>query len=228
MKIVIADGKHEADYIIKLFKNRNNKIIVINSDKDVCTYLSMQNDINTYYGSITKEYDLKSAYIENADLFIALSSEDVKNFVSCTMAKKIFNVKKCIANVINPKNVELYKKLGIDSVICSTYLLGNSIQNEANLENIIKTLSIENDKIMIAEVTILESFDVCNKQLKDLEIPAEASISCIYRGSHIIIPQGKTELLANDKVLVVCASVNKNLVLDYFQIKKKCDKDAKK
>ena len=38
------------------------------------------------------------------------------------------------------------KKLGVDSVISSTYLLAQMILNESSVEKILKTLSIEDEK----------------------------------------------------------------------------------
>ena len=114
MKIVIANGKHSADYIIHKYHNRYNDLIVINNLEESCRYLSMNNDIPVMYGQATRESDLREAGTENADLFIALSKNDMENYVACQTAKKLLNVKRCISTVTNPKNVDLFKELGRD------------------------------------------------------------------------------------------------------------------
>ena len=150
MKVVIVGGRHEADYIISMYNNKKNDLIVINQDEDVCRYLSAQNNIPVMRGISTRQSDLHLAGAENADLFIALAENDHENYVACKLAKKVFGAKRCIAAVINPKNVDAFRSLGIDSVLSATYLLGEQIRNAASIENLIRTLSLENDEIVMS------------------------------------------------------------------------------
>ena len=78
MKVVIANGFHEADYIISLFNTRHNDLIVLNDDEYVCQYLSLKNDIPVMRGKATRKTDLKEAGAENCVLFLALSEDDYK------------------------------------------------------------------------------------------------------------------------------------------------------
>ena len=220
MKIVIADGRHEADYIISMYNNRKNDLIIINQDEDICRYLSAQNNIPVMRGNPTRMGDLQLAGAENADLFIALADNDHENYVACKLAKNFFGAKRCIATVINPKNVDAFRNLGIDSVMSSTYLLGEQVRNAATIENLIRTLSLENDEIVITEFKITSDLHVCNQTLKDIKISDIASISSIVRNGKGIIPNGNTKLQNNDKILVVTTHNNRNKVMKIFQRKK--------
>ena len=212
MKIVVAGGKQEADYIISQFNLKKNKVFVINPDLDTCEYLSKNNHINVYYGKINKQFDLGMAQIDNADLFIALSDDDVKNYISCQMAKLIFNCQKTICAVKNPKNVDVFKKLGIDSVISSTYLLAETIKSELSIEKMMTTLSFENNKIIVTEVEIKRGFKIVGQALKDIDFPKNTSVCCVYRSTGMVIPNGETVIEEGDKVLVVSSFNDQKLV----------------
>lgn len=220
MKIVIADGRHEADYLISMYKSKSNELIVINNDKSFCEYLSKKNRIDIYKGNSTKEFDLRSAGIENCDVFISLGENDVVSYVSCKMAKKIFNAKKVIATVINPKNVDLFKLLGVDVAVSSTYLLAESIKSKSSVEDIIKTLTLENDQIVISEVKILSDFIVANKTLREIKLPSIVSVSCVYRYPEVIIPNGNTVLMPDDKVLLVTRKEDQAKIIDLISQRK--------
>ena len=219
MKIVRANGEHEADYIINMFNDKNNELIVINSDENVCHFLSQANNIPVFNGKPTKISNLKEADIDNADLFIALSQNDIDNYEACRIAKKLFNVKRCIATVINPKNVTVFKKLGIDSVVSSTYLLAEHIRSVSGIEDMINTLSLEDNKIAIMELSIKKGTKLCGVSLMDANISHIASISCVYRDGIAIIPNGQTVLEEGDKVIVVTTEENKNEVIGLFKAK---------
>lgn len=217
MKIVIANGNQSADYLIKYFKNIHNKIIVINSSKDTIQYLTKSNKIAAFYGDPYKKQILDNAHIEQADLFIALGDVDTDNFVACQLAKKVYSVKKVICIVTNPKNVELFKSLGLDSVISSTYLLASSIVSESSLEKLTKSMSLENDKIVLSEVTIKENYQITNRQIMDINFPKTGTISCIYRKPNVIIPNGKSTILANDKLFVVSSKKDQKSIIEFIQ-----------
>ena len=50
MRVAISNGHEEADYIIKMYKNRRNKIVVINDDFNICNELSKKNGIDIIFG----------------------------------------------------------------------------------------------------------------------------------------------------------------------------------
>ncbi len=219
MKIVITDGEHEADYIIKTYKSRNNDLIVINNNEEICKYLSVNNAIPVMFGRSTRESDLIEAGAEDADLFISLSMNDMDNYVACQTAKQLLRAKRCIARVINPKNVQIFRKLGIDSVLCSTYLLGEQIRSAANVENLINSLTLEDNRILIMEVKITRDLSVCNKTLKELNLSHLGSISMVTRGTNVLIPNGELQLMENDKVLIVTNEENQSAMMEAFQRK---------
>ena len=220
MKIVITGGKHEADYIISMLKKERHELIVINNDPSFAEYISSSNDIDVFPGDPTKAYVLQDAEAQNADVLLALSDHDTDNYVTCLTAKKLFNIKKTVSKVKNPKNVELFKKLGIDSVISSTYLMAQSILNESSVENIIKTLSIEDEKIVMLEVPIKKDFAIVDKQIMDIEFPKNMNISCIFRDPHVIIPNGRTIIQSDDNLIIVTTPDEQDELIEFIQKKR--------
>jgi len=220
MKIVIANGKHEADFIIKMFKNQAKELIVINSDRSYADYISKSNKIPVYVGDPYKRFVLEDTNVSGADIFIALGDKDADNYATCILAKKDFAVKKCICTVVNPKNVDIFKKLGIDSVISSTYLLANSIKSATSLEDVIKTLSIEEDKIVLTEIVILPKYGIADQKIMDINFPKNATISCIYREPHVIIPNGSTIIKPKDKLVVISTPSDQEGIIKFIQATK--------
>ncbi len=219
MKIVLTGGKHESDYIISKLKKKHN-LIVINQDPSFAEYISSHNDIDVFPGDPTKAYTLSDADCQNADVFLALSDNDTDNYVACITAKNLFNIKRTVAKVKNPKNVELFKRLGIDSVISSTYLLAQTIINESSIENIIKTLSIEDEKIVMLELGIEADYQLVGKQIMDIQFPKRVNISCIFRDPHVIIPDGSTVIKPDDKLIMVTTPDHQDELIDFVQRKR--------
>lgn len=220
MKIVIAGGKHEADFVIKALKEEHHHLIVINQDRTFAEYISTANDVAVFPGDPTKGYCLSDAEAHGADVILALSDSDTDNYITCITAKRLFNIKKTVAKVRNPKNVEIFKKLGVDSVISSTYLLAQTILNESSVEKILKTLSIEDEKIVMIELGVEADFSLVNKRIMDIQFPKNINISCIFRDPHVIIPNGSTVIKPDDKLIIISTPNEQEEIIEFIRKKK--------
>ena len=217
MIVVIANGNLEAAYVIDSFKeDKHNKIIVINSDKEVAEYLMKRQHVSVYVGNPWRIYALEEAGVYDADLFISLSDNDTDNYVSCILAKKVFNVRKCICVVKNPDNVEIYKKLGIDSVISSTYLLTQNIKTESLEGNLIRSMNLDCNKILMVEATLLSKYRICNKAIMDIHFPPYANIAYIMRDNEFIIPKGNVVLKPRDTLVIACDKADEDSLKKYL------------
>ena len=216
MKIVVAGGNSAAEYIIRNFKSRSNTLTIINTESEDAHQIVKDNKVPVFFGDPSKRFVLQDANVENADIFIAVGNNDADNYVACLLAKKSFGVKKCICIVQNPNNVEIFKTLGIDSVISSTQLLISSITSESSLEKLIKTMSFEDDKIVLTEVVIKSAYAIAHKHIADIAFPKEGSIACIYRNPRVIIPNGQTLIMPKDKLMFVSAPNDQQTIIDYI------------
>ncbi|MCF7926448.1 MAG: TrkA family potassium uptake protein [Candidatus Izimaplasma sp.] len=220
MKIVISEGSSQADFLVRMFQNKKHQIILINSDKNICEYLKNHDNVFVYYGDPTKKYVLEEAQIKNADIFISLSESDELNYVACQLAKKNFNVSKTIATVSNPKDVNVFEQLGIDSALSSTYLVAKIIENESLSNEIYELLNIDNNNVTLSKIELNEESKFIDEQLKNLELPININISCILRNDDIIIPNGNTVLKANDVLYIVTKSETLTELNDIFAFTK--------
>lgn len=220
MKIVIANGGNSASYIIQMFKSRKNDLVVINSNRAKADELVKKEHVSVYVGSPFRQYALEEAGAKDADVFVSLCEKDTDNYAACILAKKMFNVKKVICVVNDPRNVDLFKKLGIDSVISSTYLLAQSIQSESSMESLIKTLSLDNNKVNVIEAVVLSRFKIANQRIMDIDFPKYASIAAIYRNFQILIPNGQIVLKPKDVLMIVTAPENHKRILSFLQEEK--------
>lgn len=221
MKILIAGGQHEADFIIKTFKEEKHQLIVINNDLNYCKFLSKENHIKVYNGDPTTISVLIDAGIQDCELVVALCAKDEDNFVICQIAKNVFAINNAICTVTNPKNVELFRRLGVNSAVSSAVLLLQTIKSEANFENVVKSFSLEHDKIAMLEIKLTDPhLAIIGKTLAQLDETRLYNISCIYRDMQVVIPSGNTEIKLGDKLFITTTYQEKDHIVKYIQKKK--------
>lgn len=217
MNILICGGKTEADYVLSAFKQGRNRIVIMNDDDKTAEILSEHYDLDILKVDPTKIYSFEEADVNNFDLVISLMERDADNFVVCQIAKQLFNIKKAICTVSNPNNVSIFQRLGIDSPISSSYLLTQQIKGESDVESIFRTLSLENEKIVITEIKILNEFPCCGQNLIELQLPRTGNITCIFRDPEVIIPRGDTIIKEGDTIVIASSPENQQELIDYIK-----------
>ncbi len=225
MKIVVAGGHSDAEYIISMFIKEKHQLIVINDSDIAAKYISENNRIPVFMGDPTKSYTFEDAGAKDADVIVALSENDIDNYITCLIAKRFFGIKKAICRVLNPKRVEVFKKLGISTVISSIYMLGQIIKEEANIKSMFKTLSMEDEKIAITEIEVKNEYGLHGKQIMNLSLPLRINIACILRDSNVIIPNGRTQIELGDKMLIVSAAEDQKHI--FMMLKKGMESNKK-
>ena len=183
MKIVIAGGKAKADYLIRLLNGKGHQLIVINDDLEFCTYLSQAHQIPVVHGDPCKLYVLDEA---------------------------LYRVKKTVAVIGNPKSVDIFKKLGINTAISATYMVAGFIEQMSVVENLVNCLPLDEGNLVINELMIGKNSPVAGKKLYEIELGDGVIICCIVRSSQIIVPKGQTAIQVNDKILVLSTPETQN------------------
>jgi trk system potassium uptake protein TrkA len=217
MRVVIAGGKVEADFVINALNEQHYSLTIINPDRNYAEYLSTKYDLPVFAGDPTKIYVLEDAEVHKSDIFLALADDDTDNYVMCQAAKKLFNIDRVIAIVRNPNNVSVFKELGIDRVINATSLLVMNIENDTKINQITRQLSINDDQIVILEVNLDDESLIINKKIMDIDFPSNVNISLIIREGNQIVPRGFNQLLSGDKLIIVTSFEEKLKVLSFFE-----------
>jgi trk system potassium uptake protein TrkA len=94
------------------------------------------------------------------------------------------------------------KKLGVDIAVSATDNLTHLIEREVETA-IQQLLSLAGGTASLTEVLIPQGFAHAGKTLAELVIPKDAVVISITRDGELIVPRGNTQILVNDKVVVL-------------------------
>jgi trk system potassium uptake protein TrkA len=203
MYIIVVGGGKVGYYLAKTLVNEGYEILLIEKNpKKVAVYAER-------FGSVVLEGDgaelatLEAAGTARADVVVAVTGEDEDNLVVCQTAKRLFNVPRTIARVNNPKNEEIFKKLGIDVTVSSTNLILSVIEQEIPERGLVHLMTIKHAQIAIVEATVEEGAPVAGKSLAELTFPPNVVISAVMRDGSLILPKGDTVLQPDDEVIAL-------------------------
>jgi trk system potassium uptake protein TrkA len=216
MYIIIAGGGKVGYYLVKTLLSYKHKLTVIEPKVELCEKLANELNIPTFNGDATDLDILTQVEVDRADTFIAVTGKDEDNLIACQLAKRNFGVKRTIARVNNPKNVEVFQKLGVDLAVSSTSIIADLIEQEVDYSGMKTLMRLKSGKLVLNEIIITEKSPVVNKSLKDINIPKDCIIISVIRGEEVIIPNGFTVLKNKDYIIAVSTKQDQQDLKEFF------------
>jgi len=121
--VIVVGGGTVGYYMSRDLLERGHEVTLIERNSARADWLETQLGSIVMRGDGCEVKFLSQTGIERADAILAVTADDEDNLIALQMAKKHFNVKKTIARVNNPSNVEIFKMLGVDDAVSATDVL---------------------------------------------------------------------------------------------------------
>ncbi len=221
MKIVIAGAGAVGFHLAKKLSTQQQDIILIDTNQEVLDYAASHLDVLVVKGDSSSLEVLKRADVGNAELFLAVTTSENTNIVSCILAHQL-GVKQTIARTTKKDLVSLEQKnvlkdLGIDKLIYPTDLAANEIIRILELGIVTENFKFEDGKISLIGITITHDSPIVGKTLKEMQAAypeLESRPIALLRGPNTILPRSNTRLFTNDHVYFISLTEKVNSILE--------------
>ena len=223
MYIVIAGGGKVGSYLATVLLESGNQVAIIEENKAIADLLSvsLEGEYLVIHGDGCDSRFQEDAGIRRADIFVGATGQDDTNLVACEIAERVFHVNRVIARVNSPKNLRIFRKVGIECV-SSTTLIANLIEEEALLGNVSVVSSLTHGNVSLSEFTIghmRRHSDEEGVALGDIELPEGAlAVAVAYEDDAevanddmILFPGDQVTVVADDDVLDEVRAVFRSL-----------------
>src|SRR6476469_4238112 len=203
MYVIVVGGGKVGYYLTKTLVNEGYEILLIEKNPV---------KVNTFqdrFGAVVMQGDgcevstLERAGAARADVVIAVTGDDEDNLVICQVAKERFHVRRTIARVNNPKNEEIFRRLGIDVTVSHTNVILSQIEQLIPDRPMVHLMTLKHAQMTIVETTVSEDSIVIGRPLSEIQLPGNVVLSAIMRDSQLMIPNGATALHPGDEVIAV-------------------------
>lgn len=209
MTIVIVGAGEVGLHIANQLVSGNKDVTIIEKDPSIAAKARDSIDCLVINGEGTNVETLKAANVSNADIFIAATSIDEVNMMSCFIAASEFNVPIKIARV---KKTEYYKNnliknndIGIDYIVNPELEAADDIIQIVNSGASTGIFTFTGSRAQLRDFIIKEDNPFVNYNISDVRKSLNQNfiIACIVRNEEILIPKGDFQLLEGDHIYVV-------------------------
>jgi trk system potassium uptake protein TrkA len=213
MYIIIVGGGKVGYYLAKtLLRNQQHEVLIIEKDKRKFELITSELGAVTLWGDGSDALVMEEAGMARADAVVAVTGDDEDNLMICQMAKKKFGVKRTIARINNPKNENIFKRLGIDSTISVTDLILAQIERHIPAQSLVHLLTLREAGVSFVEAKVPPDSPVIGKPLRSLGIPDDCVIPLIIRNGKGVVPYGETRLQNGDEIIAVTTIAKEDIL----------------
>ena len=218
-KVMILGGTPIAEMVARSLAPHISSVKIIEKDKDRCLALTehLPDSVVIVNGDGRNSDFLFEEGIRDFDAFIALTSNDESNVLSCVVAKK-FGVTRTVAEVENIEYIRLAEEMGVDTVINKKLITAGKIFKFtlSGKARFVKYMSGSNAEII--EYTVAPGSAITKKPIKELDFPAGAIIAGVVRGSESFIAVGDTLIEDYDRVAIFALPQTIKAIDKFFRI----------
>ena len=143
--------------------------------------------------------DLSLLEEENLDLMDAVvtaTGYDEDNLLLALTAKQ-HGVEDVIAKVSRTSYAEIISRMGIDMALNPLDI------TTSNIMRFVQGSKLIQGQAEIMEIIATSHMKILGRPLRELKLPDTIIIAAIHRGTKVIIPDGDTEILEDDKVILL-------------------------
>ncbi|MBO5842897.1 MAG: Trk system potassium transporter TrkA [Clostridia bacterium] len=221
--VLIVGGGRMTYYLLNHLQKTKIRATVIEPDKQRCRELAEKFNCNVIREDGTNQSVLREEGINNADAFLALSSEDEENAIVSLYAKSQ-GTKKIITLISAMQYVELFKSMGLDGIASPKYSTSNEILRYVRSLAVTKDIEIESlHKLMDENFEALECVikepveGITDIPLKNLKLRRDVLIASIVHKDKIVIPSGNDKMESGDTVILFTSGVEINDIKDILK-----------
>jgi trk system potassium uptake protein TrkA len=202
MYVVVIGGGKVGYYLAKALLEERHEVLLV--ERDFKRAARIGEDFGqgvVLRGDGAEAATLALAGVGRADVVCAVTGEDEDNLVVCQVAKRHFNVPRTIARINNPRNEEIFIRLGIDVTVSATQFMISLIEQEIPTTPFVNLLTLRNIGMEIVDLYMSDDCPWVGKRIGDLVMPQDTVLSLHIRDSVRSFPTAQTLLMRGDRLV---------------------------
>lgn len=147
---------------------------------------------------------LEDAKLEECEVVIGATGDDKVNLVVSLLAKTEFSVRRVVARINHPANEWLFNESwGVDVAVSTPRVLAALVEEAVSVGDVVRLFTLREGQANLIEVTLPVGAPCAGVPIRDLDLPSDAAMVAIIRGSRVIVPTLDEPLEPGDELLFV-------------------------
>ncbi len=196
MNVLIVGCGREGSELARSISQQGHSVTIVDDTPSHFDRLGPEFLGRTVQGVSFDKGTLERAGIALADAFAATTQSDNENIVAARIARDVYKVPRVVARVYNPGRREVYERLGLQTVM-STSWGARRLEQMLLHPGLIDMEQIGHGDVKLLNIRVPEPW--LGKAVTEV-LEGNAVVCAIERDGHVFVPRTSERLQANDLV----------------------------
>lgn len=208
MKILVVGCGKIGTTIVESLVSEGHDVTAIDRDPAVLEEITNTYDVMGVCGNGADHDVLREADAAHAELFVAVTSSDDNNMLSCFLARKM-GAKHTIARVRSPEYNDsslsfMKQHLGLSMAINPDLMAAKELLNILKFPSAVKVETFSHRNFEMIEFRLKDNSMLDGVRLMDMRVKFDAQflVCVVQRGEEVYIPDGQFILRSGDKIIL--------------------------
>lgn len=204
-KLIVTGDSYASVQVADRLESTDHHVTFVSPDYEQAELIAGKfGKLEVIHGDCTEIDFLREINVNAASFFIALSDSDDYNIMS-TLLAKAEGAHEVIATTKETRHGRLFNSIGIDHVINPRLTSARAILDIIARGHIGAVVELSQIDIEAARYIVEAESGIIGKKVKHIakKFKAGAIIGIIVRDNTIILPDGETEIKADDHIIVI-------------------------
>ena len=203
MKVAIAGGGSVGRSITRELLAKNHEVLLIDKDPRKIQPERVEG-ASFLLADACEVSNLEEANLQDYDVVIGATGDDKVNLVVSLLAKTEFSVNRVVARINHPANEWLFTDAwGVDVAVSTPRVLASLVEEAVEVGDLVRLFGIRDGQANLLELTLPETAPCNGHAIRDLQLPKDATLVAVVRGTRVITPSPDEPLEAGDELLFV-------------------------
>lgn len=201
MYCIIVGGGRVGTSLASHLAADGHDVVIVERNQEIANVLKADTTFFVVSGDGTDAQNLEDAGASKADVLFAVTGDDNTNLVAVQVGDHQFNIPNIVLGVNNPRNVKVFKELGVKKVIDRT---SDAVEKMIDSMNDLRSSAIvDQGRARVLEYMVEKDSYADGTVIGKLYLPENATVGAILRGGRILDTDMTTQVKAGDTVVII-------------------------
>lgn len=213
MRVVFVGAGDLSVETASLLIDRKHEVVIIESKKEKIDELSETLDCSFLHGDGSKPHILNEAGPEHADFLFCLTENDQYNIIAALVGRSL-GYNHVVVQIHDAEYLNICHELDLENTITPSKTISRYLADMVSGVDILELSSLIKGEARCLMVRIDKE---TKGKVKNLELPDEARVICLYRDEKFILADPETILQIDDEAIILSHSKNLAELTERFQ-----------
>jgi trk system potassium uptake protein TrkA len=215
-RILIAGATPIGIELARRLEKRGQRVKLLDKDRQLCERAAESlKDSLVIHGNVTDQALLEDEEIERVSTFVAVTEDHETNLVAGLLTKRL-GAGRALVLVDNPALVAMMGDIAIDAIISQRLLTIGLTMQHIRGGTVRSGAALLEDEVEVMEVEAVEGSRLTSGPLMKTGLPNGVLVAALQRGDEILVPSGRDQVQAGDRVLLIADSEMARKLSDFL------------